>query len=215
MPSENRYDIIDSESSNGRMEVMDLSFLKKITDFIMPLEPIEEEEEQEEERVEKKSAAKEPAKSEPIKRAEVPQMPQMEAMNQSEPLMEMGKMRTAEGGSVAFGGMKYTAYAMKEEPVIKVKPQLTVVKGSGMSVKIHKPMKFEEVQTIADDLLGNNVVIVNYELVDASGQRKINDFVNGVCYVTEGHVEQISERIVLYTPEGVDAEAALVKYALR
>ena len=45
-----------------------------------------------------------------------------------EPLMEMpdlGTMRTAEGGSVAFGGMKYTAYARKEEPVSKMKPQLT------------------------------------------------------------------------------------------
>ena len=193
---------------------MDLSFLKKITDFIMPLEPIEEEEEIEEKAV-KAEKKVEPAKSEPQRREEPSEVLQ-ESVSAMEPVQqELGKMRTAEGGSVAFGGMKYTAYAMKEEPVIKVKPQLTVVKGSGMSVKIHKPMKFEEVQTIADDLLGNNVVIVNYELVDASGQRKINDFVNGVCYVTEGHVEQISERIVLYTPEGVDAEAALVKYALR
>ena len=126
---------------------------------------------------------------------------------------DLGTMRTAEGGSVAFGGMKYTAYARKEEPVSKMKPQLTVVKGSGISVRINKPAKFEEVKNIADDLLGKNVVIVNYELVDSNEQRRINDFVNGVCYVTDGHVEQISDRIVLYTPEGIDAEAAFLKYA--
>ena len=207
---------------------MSLGFLKKITDFIMPLEPIEEEETQEE--IERKA---EPAKSETTKqerlerRVEQPKM--QEALNArvpvSEPVMEMpemapqmadlGKMRTAEGGSVAFGGMKYTAYAMKEEPVSSMKPQLTVVKGSGISVKINKPAKFEEVRLIADDLLGKNVVIVNYELVDEQEQRRINDFVNGVCYVTDGHVEQISEKIVLYTPEGIDAEAAMLKYAMR
>lgn len=206
---------------------MDLGFLKKITDFIMPLEPIEEEETQEEEKVEKK----EPAKSEPERQArraeavaENAQAQQRESMSAREPLVsaqeaamemaDLGRMRTAEGGSVAYGGMKYTAYARKEEPV-NMRPQLTVVKGSGISVRINKPAKFEEVRKIADDLLGKNVVIVNYELVDLDEQRRINDFVNGVCYVTDGHVEQISERIVLYTPEGIDAEAALLKYAMR
>ncbi len=197
---------------------MNLGFIKKITDFIMPLEPIEEEETYEEEKVEKKA---EPAKSEPVKRVENSQKIQETVSAREpvrEPLMEMpdlGTMRTAEGGSVAFGGMKYTAYARKEEPVSKMKPQLTVVKGSGISVRINKPAKFEEVKNIADDLLGKNVVIVNYELVDSNEQRRINDFVNGVCYVTDGHVEQISDRIVLYTPEGIDAEAAFLKYAMR
>lgn len=203
---------------------MSIGFLKKITDFIMPLEPIEEEETQEE--IEAKPAKSEPVKQEKEERrvepkvqesvsARVPVEQPMMSMAEAMPQMaDLGKMRTAEGGSVAFGGMKYTAYAKKEEPV-NMKPQLTVVKGSGISVKINKPAKFEEVRMIADDLLGKNVVIVNYELVDTDEQRRINDFVNGVCYVTDGHVEQISEKIVLYTPEGIDAEAAMLKYAMR
>ena len=188
---------------------MDLSIFKKITDFIMPLEPIEEEIEEKEE---KKA---EPAKSEPQQRTEEPSSEYREAVSAMEPALDAGKMRTAEGGSVAFAGMKYTAYARKEEPVIAVKPQLTVVKGGGISVRINKPSKFEEVRVIANDLLEKNVVIVNYEQVDASEQLRINDFVNGVCYATNGHVESISERIILYTPEGVDAEAALARYSMR
>ena len=207
---------------------MSLGFLKKITDFIMPLEPIEEEEPQEE--LERKAEpAKGESKQEKLeRRVEQPNLqetvsarvspisePAMEMSEMTPQMADLGKMRTAEGGSVAFGGMKYTAYAVKEEPVSSMKPQLTVVKGSGISVKINKPAKFEEVRLIADDLLGKNVVIVNYELVEPDEQRRINDFVNGVCYVTDGHVEQISERIVLYTPEGIDAEAAMLKYAMR
>lgn len=116
---------------------------------------------------------------------------------------------------MAFGGMKYTAYARKEEPVMDVRPQLTVVKGAGISVRINKPAKFEEAQLIADDLLSKNVVIVNYELVNADEQLRINDFVNGICYAAKGHVEPISDKIILYTPEGVDAVAALAKYSMR
>ena len=200
---------------------MDFSFIKKITDFIMPLEPIEEEEPQEEKKTEPaKSEAKPRAAEQPEPMATSPELKETVSAREPvrEPVMEMadvGRMRTAEGGSVAYGGMKYTAYARKEEPVSKMKPQLTVVKGSGISVRINKPAKFEEVRQIADDLLGKNVVIVNYELVDTNEQRRINDFVNGVCYVTDGHVEQISDRIVLYTPEGIDAETALLKYAMR
>ena len=194
-------------------EVMDLSIFKKITDFIMPLEPIEDEET--EEIVEKKPEKKvEPAKSEPQRREE-PSEVLKESVSAREPMIEVGRMRTAEGGSVAFGGMKYTAYAQKEEPVIAMKPQLTVVKGSGISVRINKPSKFEEVRMIADDLLEKNVVIVNYELVDTAEQVRISDFVNGVCYVTDGHVNPISEKIILYTPNGVDTEAALAGYAMR
>ena len=196
-------------------EVMDLSIFKKITDFIMPLEPIEEEtEEKVEEKTEKKVT---PAKSEPQQmKAEEPSEEELrESFSAMQPVQEFGRMRTAEGGSVAFGGMKYTAYAQKEEPVIAVKPQLTVVKGAGISVKINKPTKFEEVRNIADDLLEKNVVIVNYELVEAEEQTRISDFVNGVCYVTDGHVNPISEKIVLYTPNGVDTEAALAGYAMR
>ena len=193
---------------------MDLGIFKKITDFIMPLEPIEEEEEIEEKAV-KAEKKVEPAKSEPQRREEPSEVLQ-EPVSAMEPVQqEFGRMRTAEGGSVAFGGMKYTAYAQKEEPVIAVKPQLTVVKGAGISVKINKPTKFEEVRNIADDLLDKNVVIVNYELVDTDEQVRISDFVNGVCYVTDGRVNPISDKIVLYTPNGVDTEAALAGYAMR
>ena len=194
---------------------MDLSIFKRITDFIMPLEPIEEEETEEkaEEKPEKKVT---PAKSETQQmKAEEPSEELRESFSAMEPVQEFGRMRTAEGGSVAFAGMKYTAYAQKEEPVITVKPQLTVVKGAGISVKINKPTKFEEVRNIADDLLEKNVVIVNYELVETEEQTRISDFVNGVCYVTDGHVNPISEKIVLYTPNGVDTEAALAGYAMR
>ncbi|MBR1730268.1 MAG: cell division protein SepF [Selenomonadaceae bacterium] len=194
-------------------EVMDLSIFKKITDFIMP---VDDEELEPEEKVEEKPVKKStPVQTEPIKQVEEETATMSNLATQAMPSMELGRMRTVEGGSVAFGGMKYTAYARKEEPVSDMRPQLTVVKGGGISVKINKPANFAEAQSIANDLLEKNAVIVNYELVDKTEQRKISDFVNGVCYVTDGSVQQISERIVLYMPEGIDAQAVMASYSMR
>ena len=194
-------------------EVMDLSIFKKITDFIMP---VDDEELEPEEKVEEKPVKKStPVQTEPIKQVEEEIATMSNLATQAMPSMELGRMRTVEGGSVAFGGMKYTAYARKEEPVSDMRPQLTVVKGGGISVKINKPANFAEAQSIANDLLEKNAVIVNYELVDKTEQRKISDFVNGVCYVTDGSVQQISERIVLYMPEGIDAQAVMASYSMR
>lgn len=186
----------------------------------MPLEPIEDEVDDDEvvEKSERKKETAKPAKlntnletnNRPL---ELNNLVSNERM-MTEP-MELGKMRMAEGGSVAFGGVKYTAYAKEEEPVVNVKHQLTLVKGGGISVKINKPAKFEEVKTIADELLEKYAVIVNYELVDTAEQQRIGDFINGVCYATDGRVEQISERIMLYMPEGMDAESVISGYARR
>lgn len=44
---------------------------------------------------------------------------------------------------------------------------------------------------------------MNYEKVDFAEQRRICDFVNGVCYVMEGEARRISETMVLYVPDGV------------
>ena len=62
---------------------------------------------------------------------------------------------------------------------------------------------------IADDLKARMAVIVNYEKVEAEEQRRICDFVNGACYVSDGGAKRISDYIVLYVPEGIDVSEAM------
>ena len=65
------------------------------------------------------------------------------------------------------------------------------------------------VTAIADDLRAKKAVIVNYEKVEAEQQRRICDFINGSCYVTDGGAKRISDYIVLYVPEGVNVSEAM------
>ena len=78
-------------------------------------------------------------------------------------------------------------------------------------MEIHVPSNFDQVARVADDLLANHAVVVNFERVDAPEQRRICDFINGVSYVLDCEARRISDSMVLYVPSGVDVSTAKPK----
>jgi cell division inhibitor SepF len=95
-------------------------------------------------------------------------------------------------------------------PATPVRPQLTVhtTKVPELKIQIYVPQNFDQVTTVADDLKAKKAAVVNYERVESVDQRRICDFLNGVCYVTDGEVKRISETMVLYVPAGVSISEA-------
>jgi len=196
---------------------MVMDWIKKVTDIIMPLEPLPEEEEEVEE-----------VKKAPAKSAEQPlQMQQQETvarkvaaggggtarttMNYS-----AGSVLTSENGTASIDGMRYTAYSDNSISTPTARPSLTVVKSHDLTMKIYAPDNFDQVVGIADDILEKRAAVVNYERVNNEDQRRISDFVNGVCYVTDGTVSMVSEKIFLYMPAGIEAgEIARVATSMR
>ncbi len=173
---------------------MVLDWVKKVTDIIMPMEPVPEEEEEVEEKVESKSAT------------------------QTSQAAEIPAKRMATGGGTAYassvlsttdstsiGGMRYTAYTDSNASTATARPSLTVVRTHDLTMKIYAPENFDQVVGIADDILDHKAAVVNYENVNNEDQIRISDFVNGVCYVTDGSVSMISEKIFLYMPNGVES----------
>ena len=73
-----------------------------------------------------------------------------------------------------------------------------------MRIQIYTPQSFDAVSEIADALKSKRSAIVNYERVEVSEQRRICDFLNGVCYVQDGEVRRITATMVLYVPDGVE-----------
>ena len=172
------------------MIVMD--WIKKVTDIIMPLEPMPEEE------VEEKKVENKPM-----------QMP-----TQAQNLVEnVAARRAAAGGHVTtastatVNGVNYTAYASETN-----RPNLQIIKAPEFVMKVYTPTDYNHINEIADDVLAHKAVIVNYEYVHAEEQRRICDYVDGVCYAVDGTVTKISEKIFLYVPAGISTSdiAALV-----
>ena len=101
-------------------------------------------------------------------------------------------------------GAPVFASAVAERPRFKAR----AAKASELSVDIYVPSNFDQVTGIADDLLAKKAAIVNFERVDLAEQRRICDFVNGVCYVLDGEARRISDGMMLYVPASVDVATA-------
>ena len=180
------------------MIIMD--WVRKITDIIMPLEPMPEEEEV----VEKK-----------------PEVKPMQMPTQAQNLVEnVAAKRAAAGGTSAayvntshstasVNSVNYTAYADTSKTN---RPNLQIIKAPEFVMKVYTPADYSQINGIADDILNHKAVVVNYEYVHAEEQRRICDYIDGVCYAVDGAVTKISEKIFLYAPAGINTSdiAALV-----
>ena len=83
-----------------------------------------------------------------------------------------------------------------------------------LKVAVFYPKNFDQASIIANKLKAKQATIINYELVDSETQQRINDFINGVCYVLNGAVQVISDRIVLYVPENTEIGKELYAYSI-
>ncbi len=174
-----------------------MEFLRKLTDFIMPIEESEELVEEQTVKVESHQAT---------------------AQAFAQPIMEERKVANGgtvsyQTGTVSYGGMSSAVSPLRDTAVPQTsRPQLTVhtTKPQELMIKLYVPTDFEQVTSVADDIKSKRAVVINYEKVDLAEQRRICDFVNGVCYVTNGDAKRISSNIVLYVPDGVDAEEAMI-----
>lgn len=184
------------------MVVMD--WLRKITDIIMPpIDPADEEEEIIEKKVDAKIT---PAQAQAQTQAQ-PQQQQTQAQNLVE---TMAARRTAAGGgstSTVNTGVNYSSYKDTTS-----RPNLKLIKAPEFIMKLYQPADYSQINGIADDILAHKAAIVNYEYVHAEEQRRICDYIDGVCYAVDGTVTQISEKIFLYVPAGISTSdiAALV-----
>ena len=206
------------------MIVMD--WIHKLTDMIMPLEPPpdEDEEVKEPKKVEAKAAEPQPAQAPPVSqqpaqaaatqtfRTERQSAAMGAGMTQNLGFGTMnftrngGMVSTAENGVTSMDGYRYEAYASDNA---SVRPSLAVVKTPSINVKIYAPTKYDEqVKSIGSDLMQRNALVVNYENVEEAVQQRIGDFILGVVYANNGKVEMISNRIMLYVPDGFDVESA-------
>lgn len=188
---------------------MFMDWVKKVTDVIMPLEPLPEDDEPDEAQ-----------EKEETKTAEHTTDRNVSGMSANRPAESAGDfmsspvMNVSDSGTMTAGGMRYTAYADRDSGA-EQRPNLTVVKTPELSVRIYAPVNFDDAREIADGLLGQRAAVVNYEHVSPDEQRRISDFVNGVCYASDGVPEIVSEKILLYVPAGVEAKDIAAATATR
>jgi len=206
---------------SGRAIVMIvMEWIKKITDIIMP-DPEDDETKDTKDAKEAKETKKaeeplrevaaekkvEESKEQPAQTVQSFQAEKQSAIGG----ISMGRftrtnshVSTAEGVT-SMNGIRYEAHPSEAS----VRPSLAVVKTPQITMKIYTPTKYDEqVKAVGQDLIKRSAVLVNFEGVDEPTQQRISDFVLGVVYTINGHVELITKKIVLYVPEGFEVESA-------
>ena len=118
-------------------------------------------------------------------------------------------IREVNGGSYTYTEPDDGYEEDEPEPQQPTRPNLVVHEAPKLKVRIYTPTSFDQAAGIADDLRDKRAVVVNYERVETELQRRICDFINGCCYVTDGGVKRVCDTIVLYVPEGVNVSEAM------
>ncbi|WP_407389612.1 cell division protein SepF [Carnobacterium jeotgali] len=76
-------------------------------------------------------------------------------------------------------------------------------------IVVFEPRVYSEVQEIADLLLSNQSVILNFTRIEEDQAKRIVDFLTGTIYAISGDIQRIGEEIFLCTPKNVEIDGVL------
>lgn len=96
------------------------------------------------------------------------------------------------------------------EPLIKQKPKVVNIhSNSHIKVIVSRPITYNEVTFICDELKNRKPVIVNLQDMKPEEAERVLDFLAGAVYAIEGVMKKISTGIFLVVPNNVDIENIL------
>ena len=73
-------------------------------------------------------------------------------------------------------------------------------RSNGVELKIIRPEAYEEVRTVADNLLAGCTVVLNVEALDKRIICRMLDFLNGVTYCQDGEIKKVAPSTFIITP---------------
>lgn len=104
---------------------------------------------------------------------------------------------------------EYTGYQETEDeddvPMNNVNRDKVVSIKSGMNsskskIVLYEPRVYSDAKDVAQNLLSNKAVIINFSRMDDSSARRIVDFITGTVYALNGEIQRIGDKIFLATP---------------
>lgn len=87
--------------------------------------------------------------------------------------------------------------AAPRAPVFSLHTQRT------MEIVVLEPGAYDEAQTAADYLKTNRPIVINLRAADRDLGKRVVDFLSGVTYALDGHMQRVGDEIFLFTPRQV------------
>ncbi|MCI5836747.1 MAG: cell division protein SepF [Veillonellaceae bacterium] len=89
----------------------------------------------------------------------------------------------------------------------------TVRRAKEYRMIVVEPYTFEDSKKIADHLKEYRPVVINLEKTEEEVGRRLIDFVGGVTYALEGHIERVSAAIFLAVPNNMSVDTENYTYS--
>lgn len=82
---------------------------------------------------------------------------------------------------------------------------------SQSKIVVFEPRFYSEVQEVADLLMANESVILNFNRIEEDQAKRIVDFLTGTIYAISGDIQRIGDEIFLCTPPNVEIDGMLTE----
>ena len=80
-----------------------------------------------------------------------------------------------------------------------------------MEIVVIEPAAYDQAQTAADYLKTHRPIVVNLRAAEDDLSRRVVDFLSGVTYALDGHMQRVGDEIFLFTPRQVVITAEQVR----
>lgn len=81
--------------------------------------------------------------------------------------------------------------------VVSIKAGMNSAKSK---IVLYEPRVFSDAKEVAQNLLNNKAVIINFSRMEDSSAKRIVDFITGTVYALNGEIQRIGDKIFLATP---------------
>ncbi|RMC25108.1 MULTISPECIES: cell division protein SepF [unclassified Lactobacillus] len=83
------------------------------------------------------------------------------------------------------------------DKVVSIKSGISSTKSK---IVLYEPRVYSDAKDVAQNLLNNRAVIINFSRMEDASARRIVDFITGTVYALSGEIQRIGDKIFLATP---------------
>lgn len=84
--------------------------------------------------------------------------------------------------------------------------------GSGPSkIVLYEPRVYSDAKEVAQNLLNQKAIIINFSRMDDASARRVVDFITGTVYALNGEIQRVGDKIFLATPPKFETDGKITE----
>lgn len=80
---------------------------------------------------------------------------------------------------------------------------------SKSEIVLYEPRVYSDAKEVAENLIKNKAVVINFGRMEDSSARRIVDFITGTVYALKGKIQRIGDKIFLATPSKFETDGKI------